>query len=763
MSGKNVLNNTLDVNNRVHRSPFDKSYQNNLTFNIGQIIPAFCQLMPPGSSFRANPTFALQFMPMVFPVQTRMRAQLSFYKVPLRTLWKDYMNFCGNFKKGLIPPYLDIKTQTAHNNLAITGSLGDYMNLPTTLVGSYGAGVQLTNVYRQVGSDKVLYFSQGNEITTNIEAEGFPGACIGQRIDIINKSSSQTGAIASSFGLRLSLPSALEFPSVSGKLLFSARFNSVISPYSVFAKSVTMCLYNGNTDEAICRYAVRATPASIEKFSTSNPVLDFEFTSNEIDTTVLAASLQFPANGPTNGKWLLPPVSYNNLDTDTLHLAWIPDVTAPIRQSVTDITLQNSPWYNSTKVNKDKQIMLSAYPFRAYEAIYNAYYRDNRNNPYVLNGELEYNVWIPSDEGGADSNEYKIRYKNWEQDFLTTAVQSPQQGIAPLVGLTTYTQTLADGTSQASVSIVDEDGVAYKVRFKGTETSIDDVSYVKSLDDVTYEKLSAEEKATVLQPRSLYDLASTGISISDLRYVNAYQKYLEMNMRKGYSYRDVIKGHFDTNVRFDALMLPEYLGGTTQDVNMNSIVQTVETDTSGSYAGSLGSMAGNATVRGSSRPISCYCDEECYIIGLLSVSPVPNYSQLLPKHFLHRDLLDSFYPEFDNIGFQPITYKEVCPIQAFNDRPDMLSTTFGYQRAWYDYITQTDEVHGLFRTNLRNFLINRVFDVKPELSESFLLIDPDQVNDVFSVTESSHKIFGQIWFDYTAKLPISRTSIPKLD
>ena len=46
-------------------------------------------------------------------------------------------------------------------------------------------------------------------------------------------------------------------------------------------------------------------------------------------------------------------------------------------------------------------------------------------------------------------------------------------------------------------------------------------------------------------------------------------------------------------------------------------------------------------------------------------------------------LLDNYQPEFNHIGFQPILYKEVCPIQAYNADPKSLSETFGYNRPWY--------------------------------------------------------------------------------
>ena len=107
--------------------------------------------------------------------------------------------------------------------------------------------------------------------------------------------------------------------------------------------------------------------------------------------------------------------------------------------SPADLTLATSPYYSSVGNNNDKQIKISAYAFRAYEGIYNAYIRDNRNNPYYVDGQVQYNQWIPTYDGGLDDNIYELRYANWERDFLTTAVQSPQQGTAPLVGITTYT------------------------------------------------------------------------------------------------------------------------------------------------------------------------------------------------------------------------------------------------------------------------------------------------------------------------------------
>jgi hypothetical protein len=419
------------------------------------------------------------------------------------------------------------------------------------------------------------------------------------------------------------------------------------------------------------------------------------------------------------------------------------------------LTKDTSPYYDSTSTNKNKQLKISAYAARAYESVYNAYFRDNRNRPLYIDGQIEYNKWIPKNTGGADTYKYQLHYANWEKDSYTTAVQSPQQGVAPLVGITTYsdTETLDDGTMRTTsrVALVDEDGRKFGLSFESNEDG---------LLDVKYTELDANQP--VNKPRSLIDLANSGISINDFRNVNCYQKFLELNMRQGYSYRDIIQGRFNVKVRYDELMIPEFLGGFSELVNMNAVTQTVQRADTGSYADQLGAMAGSAGVRRDSKTISCFCDEESIIIGVVYVVPVPIYTQVLPKHFLYRGLLDHFQTEFANVGFQPITYRELCPIQAYNESPDALYETFGYQRPWYELVQKLDTAHGLFRTSLRNFIMNRTFDSKPELSDSFLLVDENQVNDVFAVTDVSDKIFGQIYFDMSAKVPIGRSWRPSL-
>ena len=207
-------------------------------------------------------------------------------------------------------------------------------------------------------------------------------------------------------------------------------------------------------------------------------------------------------------------------------------------------------------------------------------------------------------------------------------------------------------------------------------------------------------------------------------------------------------------------MMPEFLGGISDTIPVYKVTQTTPTE-----GNPLGSFAGQGSLQSGMRHvIRKYCPEDGYILGVMSVVPAANYSQLLPPHFTRMNLLDWHFPQFNNISYQPMLYKNLCPYQAYAVNPANINNVFGYQRAYWDLISSFDEVHGEFRGSLRNFVINRVFDKAPELSKDFLLVNPDHVNDVFAMTaENGDKILGSIAFDITKKTTIPRNSIPHIE
>jgi hypothetical protein len=739
---QSIFDATFDANNRIDVNSFDWSHVNNLTTNFGRITPVFCELVPAKGSLRVNPEFGLELMPMVFPVQTRMFARLNFFKVTLRSMWEDYSDFISNFRDDLEEPYINC-SPVSFSKMFTTGSLGDYLGVPTRK-SYYASSEYLTSSVQPCSESKKIRLIDSSQSWESIVSNlGFnktlstlPGSSCASTYDdsstVLLSSNPMKVQRYKNANFEFHIINDVKRDYIShGLLVGITPGNSVVHTWD----------FNIPVDNQNALFRISIPLGDmVSLFKNQSPTVD------GIQFYVLLSSADMP--------------SLSDLATSTFTVYDTPQDS--------EITFDSFP-FKSRKSGTDSYPRLLAYRFRAYESVYNAYYRDIRNNPFVVNGRPVYNKWLPTMKGGADDTVYELHQCNWERDFLTTAVPNPQQGAnAPLVGLTVgdVVTRSEDGTYsvQKQTVLVDEDGSKYGVSYKVSEDG-------ERLVGVDYDPVS--EKTPVTAINSYAELAAlateqgSGFTIETLRYVNAYQKFLELNMRKGFSYKQIMQGRWDIDIRFDELLMPEFIGGISRELSMRTVEQTVDqqNDSSqGQYAEALGSKTGIAGVYGNtSNNIEVFCDEESYIIGLLTVTPVPIYTQLLPKDFVYNGLLDHYQPEFDRIGFQPITYKEICPLNFDTTDIEEMNKTFGYQRPWYEYVAKYDSAHGLFRTHMKNFIMNRTFSGLPQLGQQFLLVNPDTVNQVFSVTEYTDKIFGYVKFNATARLPISRVAIPRLD
>ena len=797
---KNIFAARKDFVEGRKRNTFDLSFQNNLTMRFGRLYPVFCKEVIPGDSFRIKPTFGLRFMPLVFPIQTRMQANLHFFYVRNRTLWKDWMDFIGRTKDGLVPPYLSAQMA---KELCQTGKLGDYFGCPTTLVGDYGG------VERQVSADLLYQMSAGasasyvnwylgaaadtmgpvlptiqgwndNEDTTNGVLRGF----ISQPVDaskFVNVNDHRYLHVKGRFSItrnsaliirrNLLMPvtyEGVETWRVLGREANGAIYATVPSDNPVEGMQIPMTL-NGTTacgyaevDEIISSSSGGATAVCNITFHFDLNVIPFLCAENygeELEYDTWSKTIPDMVDDLVDhfGNSMIR-ISFSGTQAAAGFTTHSTGYTNPGFRGFYEFTASYDVAQNRDISGVDDtlnpyatgDVKISALPFRAYEAIYNAFYRNQLNDPFKINNVPEYNKYITNDAGGADSTVYDFFNRNWELDFLTSATQTPQQGdITPLVGVSAtgdFTFQNADGTTTVVHPTIGADGA--------TLTGI-----------AAYEGETPADGSLPAGVRRLAQLIPYGISINDFRNVNALQRWLETNLRRGYKYRDQIKSHFDVDVEYKELDMPEFIGGMSEPVLVNQINQSVDQTESGygDFGKVLGSYAGQASILAQTEhDIEHYCDEHGFIIGILSLSPVPNYSQLLPKQLIKDSVLDFYFPEFGHIGNQPITYREVCPLQSFAAE-DSLDDVFGYQRAWYEYIASTDEVHGEMRLSLRNFLINRVFNSRPELGAEFLQVDDEQINDVFSVTDETDKIIGQVYFDVTAQRPIPKFGIPRLE
>lgn len=723
---------------RVNRSTFDLSFVNNLTMKFGAITPVCLLPASFGDSFQINARFNLQLLPTVFPIQTQLYVRLHFVYVRTRTLWEDWMSFFGG-DESVTPPWIDPTaedTLQGHKQFNIaddlqTGSLADYLGVPTTITGTFGKEERIEPTFCTISPFTGNIMSVVSSTTLNTQAEAFSyfSGQHGKSITSVLTCtySSSEGNDKKIFGYRVG---ALPVSSDGKKgTVYVRGLGSILEGMTSWSAPIAL----------ICNQEGSLLKPIYCEVSQDRQSVFFDLDRSAADSTAKLVYLAFSPIAQSNyGSAVYLQTAPGTVST-RITIASTPIAFASFTSaSWTKPEAANCPFYTPNS-HKLPAIPLSALPFRAYESYYNAFGRDIRNNPFIVDGKPEYNRYVPSLKGGSDTYKYQLHYANWEPDAYTTALQSPQAGVAPLVGI----------TSLGEATFRDAAGTEYHAQL---ETADDG-------DTVTgFQVKSSNAPTDVIH--NLIGMATSGVSISDFRNVNSLQRFLEIRVRQSPRYKNLVKGLFDVNLDYDELMMPEFLGGISDTIPVYKVTQTTPTE-----GNPLGSFAGQGSLQSGMRHvIRKYCPEEGYILGVMSVVPAANYSQLLAPHFTRMNLLDWHFPQFNNISYQPMLYKHLCPYQAYAANSGYINNVFGYQRAYWDLISSFDEVHGEFRGSMRNFLINRVFDKAPELSKDFLLVNPDHVNDVFAMTsENGDKILGSIAFDITKKTTIPRNSIPHIE
>lgn len=723
---------------RVNRSTFDLSFVNNLTMKFGAITPVCLLPASFGDSFQINARFNLQLLPTVFPIQTQLYVRLHFVYVRTRTLWEDWMSFFGG-DETVTPPWLDPTaedTLQGHKQFNIlddlqTGALADYLGVPTTITGTFGKEERFEPTFCTEApfTGNIMSVVSSTTLDTQKKAFDYFSTQKGKAITSVltcTYSSSENND-KKIFGYRVG---ALPVSSDHKKgTVYVRNLGSVLAGMTSWSAPIALvCSQEGSLIKVIyCQV------------SQDRQSVFFDLDRTAADSSAKLIYLAFSPIAQSNYGRAVYLQSGSGTVSTRITMSSTPIGFASFATAEwTKPEADNCPFYTPVS-NRLPAIPLSALPFRAYESYYNAFGRDIRNNPFIVDGKPEYNRYVPSVKGGRDTYKYQLHYANWEPDAYTTALQSPQAGVAPLVGI----------TSLGEATFRDASGTEYHAQL---ETADDG-------DTVTgFQVKSSNAPTDVIH--NLIGMATSGISISDFRNVNSLQRFLEIRIRQSPRYKNLVKGLFDVNLDYDELMMPEFLGGISDTIPVYKVTQTTPTE-----GNPLGSFAGQGSLQSGMRHvIRKYCPEDGYILGVMSVVPAANYSQLLAPHFTRMDLLDWHFPQFNNISYQPMLYKHLCPYQAYAVNPANVNKVFGYQRAYWDLISSFDEVHGEFRGSMRNFLINRVFDKAPELSKDFLLVNPDHVNDVFAMTsENGDKILGSIAFDIAKKTTIPRNSIPHIE
>lgn len=711
----NIFKQQLDVNQHPNRSNFDLTHKVHGSYKPGVLYPFLSKYVVPTDTFEIDTAVGMQCMPMPFPTQSNIRIEFYYFFQRLKNVWPNFENWIEMLEDH-VPPFIDKPI-----DFYKTGSLADFLDIPTTFVSS--SAQYLTAKYFRM-------FGAGLDVQSNSTYDSLSLPPEGAFYNL-----KKVSFVPDS--LLFTIP--LNSDDVQSKMIIPTP-SFILEFYNQY--SVVPTLYIG-----ICKVLSDNKVKVIEtKLFTSN--VDFSYEPNANENIIELGndkinSLNVYAGSDYRLFFTYEVASQHFNSSSFSSVEQMFELPFP-EYAVLDLSLMsqaNSPYYYSGyeyPIGSDPNVVrVSAIPFRVYESTYNAFFRNTVTQPFMIDGNKVFNRYNTNLEDGADTTDYHLFTKNWELDAYTACLPSPQQGNAPLVGMNALGQ----------VTIEDENGIT---------------TAQYSVEDGVGKVAVTSPLASSDHGRVLMDLAQSGISINDFRAVNALQRLLEQTLRSGYKYVDFIKGHFGSAPKHSVMDMPEFIGGFSQRLDVNMISNTngvVPTDSEQV----LGSYAGQGRFFGSSRhKIKHYFDDYGVVMGIMCIVPDAAYSQLLPKHFTYNKPLDFYFPEFNQLGMQPVTYEEVCPVQS-HVLGGKLTDTFGYQRPNHEYVWFPDTLHGQFRTTLKDYVVNRIFEKRPELGDQFLRINPDDVNHIFAVSEEDNDTFvGQIVVGIHAKRPIPRIVIPGL-
>jgi hypothetical protein len=389
------------------------------------------------------------------------------------------------------------------------------------------------------------------------------------------------------------------------------------------------------------------------------------------------------------------------------------------------------------KTGETGKVEVNALPIRAYVKIWNEYFRDqNVGNPATISTgdeNIEYATGSENEEEvqsdillNAQKGGYCLPVNKFH-DYFTSCLPYPQRGPEVRIGLTGN----APVTTFTTENLTEELHHDYGTAFNATSVPAPEETKVPTLafnDGIKNGYLGA----------NLSNIEAA--TINQLRQAFAVQHYYEALARGGSRYREQVRTLFGVSISDKTVQVPEYLGGGRYHVNINQIVQTsgqqTETDTP---IGETGAMSVTPINESS---FTKSFEEHGFVIGVMCVRHNHSYQQGLERFWSRSDRLDFYFPQFANLGEQPVKKKEIMATGTATD-----DETFGYQEAWAEYRMKPNRVSGKMRSNAEGTLdfwhYADNYDTVPTLSQEWMKESQAEIARTL-IVQDEPQFFGAI-------------------
>lgn len=339
--------------------------------------------------------------------------------------------------------------------------------------------------------------------------------------------------------------------------------------------------------------------------------------------------------------------------------------------TITPASAPDTVLYDHMGVEPVTGVPLDALPIRAYNRIWNEFYRDQDLAAVRTEDQLD------------------LARIAWGKDYFTTARANPQQGSAVEVGFSAGLVGLTAPAATGSTNTFVQNEVT--IGTPPTEVG------VGAGPDPLYADLSN---------------ATGGIDINDLRNAISLQRIAEAREFFGSRYVDYLRW-YGVNPSDGRLDRPEYLGGGKQMISFSEVLATAEgTNTD------VGDLYGHGIAGVRQRPLRKMFEEHGWMISVMSVRPKGIYQNGIPRRFLRDEPTDYWHRELELLPWQSVSELEIYGGGS-------ASNVFGYTPRYDEYRETMSYVSGSFRGGTEeDWTLAREFSSAPTLNESFITCTP---------------------------------------
>lgn len=427
----------------------------------------------------------------------------------------------------------------------------------------------------------------------------------------------------------------------------------------------------------------------------------------------------------------------------------LPQMTSPTTPGVVSGSLAD---YFGIPVGLANAVTFNSFYFRAYNQIWNAWFRDQN---------LQNSVQKDVGDGPDTYANYSLLRRGKRFDYFTSCLTAPQKATAVSIPLGTSANVKTSSSqlvtgAQTAMKFLDTTG--------GNPLAGRANTFQNSPVELAASTTTATATGNSVYPSNLFaDLTNaTAATINSLRQAFQLQRLYERDARGGTRYTEIVRAHFGVASPDGRLQRPEFLGGGSSPLNLTPVAQTTA-QSSPTLKDGQGNLAAFGHSVGRGHGFTKSFTEHGVLLGLVCARADLTYQQGLERELSYRTRFDMYWPALAHLGEQAVLNQE---IYAKGDANDPL--VFGYQERYAECRYKLSRLTGLYRSNVSSgktsidyWHLSQNFGALPTLNTTFIQDTPpvDRVVQVTSAGGAPHFMFDG-YFQYFCARPMPVYSVP---